>query len=73
METVLVIAYLLGGQVIDTEVLDAANMEQCEATKHNALTGTTPVTTRYGNNVTISAACQYRDRTAGLKIPHSHM
>ncbi len=73
METVLVIAYLLSGQVIDTEVLEAANMEQCQATKHNALTGTTPVTTRYGNNVTIAAECQLRDRTAGLKVPHSHM
>ncbi len=68
METVLVIAYLLGGQVIDTEVLEAANMEQCQATRHNALTGTTPVTTRYGDNVKIAAQCQLRDPTAGLKI-----
>ena len=73
METVLVIAYLLGGQVIDTEVLEAANMEQCQETKHNALSGTTPVTTRYSDNVKITAECQFRDRTAGLRTPHSHM
>lgn len=73
METVLVIAYLLGGQVIDTEVLDAANMEQCQATKNNALSGRTPVTTRYGDDVKIAAECQLRDRTASLKIPQSNM
>ena len=51
MEAVLVIAYLLGGQIIDKEVLEASNIQECERTKHVALTGTTPVTTRYGDNV----------------------
>lgn len=73
METILVIAYLLGGQIIDTEVLDAASMEECLTTKHNALSGTTPVTTRYSDKVKIKAECQFRDRAAALKTPLSHM
>lgn len=58
MKTVLVIAYLMGGRVIDTETLDAASMEECRQTRHNALTGVTPVTTRYGADVQISAECK---------------
>ena len=58
MKTVLVIVYLLGGHVIDTETLDAASMKECEQTRHNALSGVTPVTTRYGADVHISAECK---------------
>jgi len=58
MKTVLVIAYLLSGHVIDTETFDAASMEECQRTRHNALTGVTPVTTRYGAGVQISAECK---------------
>ena len=38
MKTVLVIAYLMGGHVIDTERLDAASMEECVKTRQVALT-----------------------------------
>ncbi len=67
MNVALVIAYLLGGQVIDTEILDAANMDECQATRQNVLTGTTPVTTRYGNNVRINAECEKVARSAGMR------
>ena len=58
MKTVLVIAYLMGGHVIDTERLDAASMEECVKTRQAALSGVTPVTTRYGVEVQISAECR---------------
>lgn len=58
MKTVLVIAYLMSGHVIDTERLDAASMEECEKTRQAALSGVTPVTTRYGAEVQISAECR---------------
>ncbi len=58
MKTVLVIAYLMGGHVIDTEMLDAASMEECVKTRQTALSGVTPVTTRYGGEVKISAECR---------------
>ena len=67
MNAALVIAYLIGGQVIDTETLDAANMAECQATKQNVLTGTTPVTTRYGSNVQIKAECKKVERSAALR------
>lgn len=51
MKTVLVIAYLMGDHVIDTERLDAASMEECVKTRQAALSGVTPVTTRYGAEV----------------------
>lgn len=66
MKTVLVIAYLLGGHVIDTETLDAANMEECKTTRQMALTEKTPVTTRYGSNVKISAECKQYPNSAEL-------
>lgn len=58
MKTMLVIAYLLGGHVIDTEILDSANMEECKVTKQRALSENTPITTRYGADVKISAECK---------------
>jgi hypothetical protein len=58
MKTVLVIAYLMSGHVIDTERLDAASMEECEKTRQAALSGVTPVTTRYDAEVQISAECR---------------
>jgi len=58
MKTVLVIAYLMGGHVIDTERLDAASMEECVKTRQAALSGVTPVTTRYGAEALISAECR---------------
>jgi len=58
MKTVLVIAYLMSGHVIDTQTIDAANMDECKMTKQMALGENTPVTTRYGSNVKISAECK---------------
>jgi hypothetical protein len=58
MKTVLVIAYLLSGHVIDRETFDAASMEECQQTRQNALSGVTPVTTRYGADVQIVAECK---------------
>ena len=66
METVLVIAYLLGGQLIDTEIFESANMEECQVTKKNALAGPTPITTRYGDNVKIAAECKFKNHTTAL-------
>ena len=71
MKTVLVIAYLLGGHVIDTETLDAANMDECKITKQMSLTENTPVTTRYGSNVKISAECRQLPSSAGLRADNS--
>jgi hypothetical protein len=68
LEVVLVITYILSGQVFDKEVLEAANMQECQATKRHALTGVTPVTTRYGKNVGISAECQEVKKSAGVGI-----
>ena len=58
MRTILVIAYLMGGQMIDSETLDTANMEDCNITKRLALSENTPITTRYGSDVKISAECR---------------
>lgn len=71
MKTVLIIAYMMGGNVIDTERLDAANMAECQATKNNALSGSTPVTTRYGSDVKISAECQPLNQSADMIPPAS--
>ncbi len=68
MKTMLVIAYLMGGHVIDTETLDAANMEECNMTKQRALSENTPITTRYGSGVKISAECK---QSSSLE-PHPH-
>jgi hypothetical protein len=58
VKTMLIISYLMGGHVIDTQTLDAANMDDCNTTKHLALAEKTPITTRYGSNVKISAECR---------------
>jgi hypothetical protein len=58
MKTVLIISYLMGGHIIDSESLDAANMGDCDVTKRLALSENTPVTSRYGSNVKISAECK---------------
>lgn len=58
MKTMLVITYLMGGQVIDSNTLDASNMDACKETKRLALSENTPVTTRYGSNVKIIAECK---------------
>jgi hypothetical protein len=71
VNAVLVIAYLIGGQVIDTETLDAANMAECQATKQNVMTGTTPVTTRYSSNVQIKAECKKLEHSAELRSSSS--
>jgi hypothetical protein len=63
VKTMLVITYLMGGHVIDTDTLDAANMDSCRETKRLALSENTPVTTRYGSNVKIFAECK---QVAGL-------
>jgi hypothetical protein len=58
MKTVLIIGYFMGGHIIDTESLDAANMEDCNVTKRLALSENTPITSRYGSSVKISAECK---------------
>ncbi|QGM97209.1 hypothetical protein [Methylocystis parvus] len=68
MKTMLVIAYLMGDHVIDTETLDAANMEACKTTKELALAANTPITTRYGSNVKISAECKQVASAAERKM-----
>ena len=68
MKTVLVIAYLMSGHVIETETLDAANMEECKVTKQMALAEKTPITTRYGANVAISAECRELSSSAEANI-----
>ena len=65
------IAYLLGGQMIDIEVLEDSNIQECERTKHAALTGATPVTTRYGKNVQIKAECRKVERSAEIRSGNS--
>jgi hypothetical protein len=68
VKTMLVITYLMGGQVIDTDTLDAANMDACRETKRLALSENTPVTTRYGSNVKILAECKQSASTADRKL-----
>ena len=68
MKTMLVITYLIGGQVIDTDTLDAANMDACRETKRLALSENTPVTTRYGSNVKILAECKQSASVADRKL-----
>jgi hypothetical protein len=58
VKTILVIAYLMSGHVIDTQTLDATNMDACKVTKRLALGENTPITTRYGLNVKILAECR---------------
>lgn len=71
MNAALVIAYIMGGQVIDTEVLEAASMDECRITRQNILSGTNPVTTRYDNKVMINAECRKVERSAGLRSENS--
>ncbi len=68
MKTMLVITYLMGGQVIDTDTLDAANMDACRETKRLALSENTPVTTRYGSNVKILAECKQSASLADRRL-----
>ncbi len=58
MKALLVITYLLGGHIVDTESIDAANMEECRRTKRLALAESTPITTRYDARVKISGSCR---------------
>lgn len=69
VKTVLVIAYLMSGHVIDTETLDAANMEDCKVTRLRALAQNTPITTRYGSDVKISAECKESSSLASSQKP----
>ncbi len=69
MKTVLVIAYLMSGHVIDTETLDATNMEDCKITRQRALAENTPITTRYGSDVKISAECKEYSSLASSQKP----
>jgi hypothetical protein len=68
VKTMLVITYLMGGQVIDTDTLDAANMDACRETKRLALSENTPVTTRYDSNVKILAECKQSASVADRKL-----
>lgn len=58
MKAVLVITYLLSGQIVNTESIDSANMEECRRTKRLALAKSTPITTRYDARVKISGSCR---------------
>ncbi len=58
-KTVLVFAYFFGTHMIDIEMLDAGNMDECKSTRSRALAEDTPVTTRYGSDVKITAECKY--------------
>jgi len=66
VKTLLVIAYMMGGQVIDTDVIENASMEECQMTKKEALAGKTPITTSHGLDVKISAECKPQLASAGL-------
>lgn len=68
MKTMLVIAYMMGAHIIDTDTIDAANMESCQVTKRLALSGDTPITTRYGSDVKISAECKQVASVADRKL-----
>ena len=71
MKTVLFVAYLMGGHVIDTETFDAASMEECRKTQQTALSGKTPITTRYGADVQISAECRQEPNRADITSHNS--
>ena len=66
MKTLLIVAYMMGAQVIDTEVIENATMEECQATKSMALEGSTPITTKYGPQVNLFAECRKDEATASL-------
>ena len=66
MKTMLVIAYMMGAQAIDTEVIENATMEECQATKSMALDGSNPITTKHGPQVHILAECHKDEATASL-------
>lgn len=58
MKAMLVIVYVMAGHVIDSESVDAANMDECHLTKRLVLAEKTPITTRYSSNVKVSAECK---------------
>jgi hypothetical protein len=58
VKAMLVITYLLSGRIVDTQSIDAANMEECRRTKSLALAENTPITTRYDARVKISGSCR---------------
>ncbi len=64
MKTILIISYLAGGHIIDTESLDASNMEECKRTEQLALAENTPITTRFGSKVKISSECRQLSSSA---------
>jgi hypothetical protein len=65
MKSILIFSYLMGGHVIDTVTIDAGNMDDCRITRQLALAEKTPITTRYGSNVRISAECTQLTNSAG--------
>jgi hypothetical protein len=58
VKAILFISYLIGGNVIDTQTLDASNIDECKISKQLALAENTPITTRYGSTVRITAECR---------------
>ncbi len=64
MKSILIFSYLMSGHVIDTVTIDAGNMDECKATKQLALAEKTPITTRYGSDVKISAECRQLTNSA---------
>ena len=69
MKTLLVVAFMMGGQVIDTDVIENASMEECQMTKKEALNGKTPITTSHGQDVKVTAECKPDLASASLNKP----
>ena len=64
MKTLLVITYLLSGQIIDTDVFENISLAECVASKAAALEGINPVTTKHPSHVKIEAECKNEERSA---------
>lgn len=73
MKTLLVITYILSGQIIDTDFFENISMEECIAAKTAALEGVNPITTKHPSHVKIVAECKKDERSARLNSPDSSM
>ena len=73
MKTLLIVAYMMGAQAIDTDVIENATMEECQATKSMALDGPNPITTKHGPQVHILAECHKDEATASLTTQQQKM
>lgn len=66
MKTLLVITYLLSGQIIDTDVFENISLAECVASKAAALEGVNPITTKHPSHVKIGAECKYEELSTRL-------